>query len=64
MFKIILLGESGAGKSHLLHRYCEGTFGCYGKSGIGIEFVVRTIELDGKRIKLQIVCSSSFSTVI
>uniref|UniRef100_A0ACD5XZR9 Uncharacterized protein n=1 Tax=Avena sativa TaxID=4498 RepID=A0ACD5XZR9_AVESA len=53
-FRLILVGDSGVGKSKLLLRFSDGTFTSSFISTIGIDFKIRTIELDGKQIKLQI----------
>ncbi|XLS56830.1 hypothetical protein HN51_006585 [Arachis hypogaea] len=45
---------AGVGKSCLLLRFSDGSFTTSFISTIGIDFKIRTIELDGKRIKLQI----------
>ncbi|KAL6501445.1 Ras-related protein RABE1c [Orobanche gracilis] len=45
---------SGVGKSCLLLRFSDGSFTTSFITTIGIDFKIRTIELDGKRIKLQI----------
>ncbi|KAM0064211.1 putative small GTP-binding protein [Helianthus debilis subsp. tardiflorus] len=44
----------GLGKSCLLLRFSDGSFTTSFITTIGIDFKIRTIELDGKRIKLQI----------
>lgn len=44
----------GVGKSCLLLRFCDDSFTPSFISTIGIDFKIRTIELDGKRIKMQI----------
>lgn len=49
------------GKSCLLLRFCDDAWTPSFITTIGIDFKIRTIELDGKRIKLQIVRSSSLS---
>ncbi|KAF7154701.1 hypothetical protein RHSIM_Rhsim01G0224800 [Rhododendron simsii] len=49
-----LLTELGVGKSCLLLRFSDGSFTTSFITTIGIDFKIRTIELDGKRIKLQI----------
>ena len=46
----------GVGKSCLLLRFCDDAWTPSFITTIGIDFKIRTIELDGKRIKLQIVC--------
>lgn len=50
------------GKSCLLLRFCDDAWTPSFITTIGIDFKIRTIELDGKRIKLQIVRSSSPSS--
>jgi len=54
LIKLLLIGDSGVGKSCLLLRFADDTFTPSFISTIGIDFKIRTIELDGKRIKLQI----------
>ncbi|KAD7479781.1 hypothetical protein E3N88_02917 [Mikania micrantha] len=46
--------STGVGKSCLLLRFSDGSFTTSFITTIGIDFKIRTIELDGKRIKLQI----------
>ncbi|POY72407.1 putative Small monomeric GTPase [Rhodotorula taiwanensis] len=52
--KMLLIGDSGVGKSCLLLRFCDDAWTPSFITTIGIDFKIRTIELDGKRIKLQI----------
>lgn len=52
--KLLIIGDSGVGKSNCLLRFAEDAFTPSYISTIGIDFKIRTIELDGKRIKLQI----------
>uniref|UniRef100_A0A3P9KAJ0 small monomeric GTPase n=1 Tax=Oryzias latipes TaxID=8090 RepID=A0A3P9KAJ0_ORYLA len=54
LFKLLLIGDSGVGKTCLLFRFSEDSFNTTFISTIGIDFKIRTIELDGKRVKLQI----------
>jgi Ras-related protein Rab-1A len=79
LFKLLLIGDSGVGKSCLLLRFADDTYTESYISTIGVDFVrhplltaacrgniwwstltvrqkIRTIELDGKTVKLQIVC--------
>ena len=46
--------RTGVGKSCLLLRFSDDSFTPSFITTIGIDFKIRTIELDGKRIKLQI----------
>ncbi|KAF8396514.1 hypothetical protein HHK36_018137 [Tetracentron sinense] len=65
LVKLLLIGDSGksllslylpyrVGKSCLLLRFSDDSFTTSFITTIGIDFKIRTIELDGKRIKLQI----------
>jgi len=54
LFKLLLIGDSGVGKTCILFRFSEDAFNTTFISTIGIDFKIRTIELDGKKIKLQI----------
>ncbi|XP_010935822.1 ras-related protein RABE1c [Elaeis guineensis] len=54
LIKLLLIGDSGVGKSCLLLRFTDDSFTTSFITTIGIDFKIRTIELDGKRIKLQI----------
>jgi Ras-related protein Rab-1A len=55
LFKLLLIGDSGVGKSSLLMRFAENSFTGQYLSTIGVDFKIKTIEQDGKRVKLQIV---------
>lgn len=54
LFKLLLIGDSGVGKSCLLLRFADDSYTESHISTIGVDFKIRTIELDGKTIKLQI----------
>eukprot|EP00270_Netrium_digitus_P008603 TRINITY_DN2584_c0_g1_i1.p1 TRINITY_DN2584_c0_g1~~TRINITY_DN2584_c0_g1_i1.p1 ORF type:complete len:214 (+),score=21.67 TRINITY_DN2584_c0_g1_i1:84-725(+) len=54
LFKIVLIGDSGVGKSNLLSRFTRNEFCLESKSTIGVEFATRSIQVDGKTIKAQI----------
>ena len=54
LIKLLLIGDSGVGKSCILVRFADDAFSPSFITTIGIDFKIRTIELDGKRIKLQI----------
>jgi len=54
IIKILLIGDSGVGKSCVLLRFADDAFTQSFITTIGIDFKVKTIEIDGKVIKLQI----------
>lgn len=53
-FAVVLIGDSGVGKSNLLSRFTRNEFNLESKSTIGVEFATRSIQVDGKTIKAQI----------
>ncbi|KAL6494470.1 Ras-related protein RABA2a [Orobanche gracilis] len=54
LFKIVLIGDSGVGKSNLLSRFTRNEFCLESKSTIGVEFATRTLQVEGKTVKAQI----------
>ncbi|KAK9052567.1 hypothetical protein SSX86_029196 [Deinandra increscens subsp. villosa] len=54
LFKLVLIGDSGVGKSNLLSRFTRNEFSLDSKSTIGVEFATRSIQLDDKVVKAQI----------
>ena len=53
-FKILLLGDASVGKTSFTKRYCYNIFNPSERLTIGVDFHVKTIELNNKRIKLQL----------
>ena len=54
LFKILLVGDSGVGKSSLLLRYSDHAFIQNHIPTIGVDFKIRTLIMEGKTIKVQI----------
>ncbi|XP_066363997.1 ras-related protein RABA1f-like [Miscanthus floridulus] len=54
LFKVVLIGDSGVGKSNLLSRFTRNEFSLESKSTIGVEFATRSIHVDDKVVKAQI----------
>jgi len=54
LFKIVLIGDSGVGKSNILSRFTRNEFSVESKSTIGVEFATRSIEIEKKVVKAQI----------
>uniref|UniRef100_A0A8C5TX88 small monomeric GTPase n=4 Tax=Neoaves TaxID=3078114 RepID=A0A8C5TX88_9PASS len=51
---VVLIGDSGVGKSNLLSRFTRNEFNLESKSTIGVEFATRSIQVDNKTVKAQI----------
>ena len=52
LFKVVMIGDSGVGKSNLLMRYTKGEFNPESKSTIGVEFATKTMRTaDNKVVK-------------
>ena len=54
LFKAVLIGDSGVGKSNLLSRFAKDEFRLDSKPTIGVEFAYRNIKVADKLIKAQI----------
>lgn len=54
LVKVVIIGSSGVGKSSLLSRYVDDIFSSTFISTIGVDFKVKTVEYNGKQIKIQI----------
>lgn len=53
-FTVVLVGDSGVGKSNLLSRFTKGEFYEETKSTIGVEFAVKSVNVENKTVKAQI----------
>lgn len=58
MFKLLIIGNSSVGKTSFLFRYADDSFTSAFVSTVGIDFKVKTVYKNDKRIKLQIWVSS------
>jgi hypothetical protein len=54
LFKIVLIGDMGVGKTCVVQRFKNGTFIERQGTTIGVDFTMKTLIIDGKRVKLQI----------
>ncbi|CAJ0572497.1 unnamed protein product, partial [Mesorhabditis spiculigera] len=54
LFKIVLIGDMGVGKTCVVQRFRNGTFVERQGTTIGVDFTMKTVIIDGKRVKLQI----------
>ncbi|KAB5589428.1 Ras-related protein Rab-11A [Ceratobasidium theobromae] len=54
LFKLVLIGDSGAGKSNLTSRFVHNEYNAASKPTMGVEFATRSINVDGKTVKTQL----------
>ncbi|XP_073328042.1 ras-related protein Rab-19 [Pagrus major] len=54
LFKIILVGDSDVGKTCVVQRFKSGIFIEKQQNTIGVDFTVRTLDIDGKKVKMQV----------
>ena len=54
IFKVLLLGNSNVGKSSLFLRFVDDIWNDTFVPTIGVDFKIKTLEIDGKKIKMQI----------
>lgn len=55
IFKIIVIGDSGVGKTCLTYRFCAGKFPEKTEATIGVDFRERLVDIDGEKIKVWVV---------
>ncbi|MFX1496390.1 MAG: Rab family GTPase [Promethearchaeota archaeon] len=53
-FKIVIFGDAGCGKTTLTQRFLTNLFVSDSKMTIGVDFEVKSLEIDTKKVKLQI----------
>ena len=53
LFKIVLIGDAGVGKTAIVHRFKYNTFVERHASTIGVDFTLKTMQVDDKKIKLS-----------
>ncbi|NXP45719.1 RAB19 protein, partial [Heliornis fulica] len=54
LFKIILIGDSNVGKTCVVHRFKTGQYNEKQQNTIGVDFTVRSMDVDGKKVKIQV----------
>ena len=52
--KLLIIGNSGVGKTNILLKFTANTFVLSHLTTIGIDFKSKTILIDGKKIKMQV----------
>ena len=52
--QVVLVGNAGVGKTCLVRRFTQGMFPPGQGATIGVDFMIKTVEIEGEKIKLQI----------
>jgi len=53
LFKLVLIGDAGVGKTCVVQRFMGSAFVERHSSTIGVDFTMRTVVIDGKRVKVR-----------
>uniref|UniRef100_A0A914XEX5 Uncharacterized protein n=1 Tax=Plectus sambesii TaxID=2011161 RepID=A0A914XEX5_9BILA len=54
VFKVIIIGDAGVGKTCLSFRFCNGRFPVHTEATIGVDFRERSLVIDGELIRVQL----------
>ena len=49
LFKVVLVGNAGVGKTCLVRRFTQGMFPPGQGATIGVDFMIKTVEIDGEK---------------
>lgn len=52
LFKVVLIGNAGVGKTCLVRRFTQGVFPAGQGATIGVDFMIKTVEVDNEKIKV------------
>ena len=53
LFKVVLVGNAGVGKTCLVRRFTQGMFPPGQGATIGVDFMIKTVEIEGEKIKVS-----------
>ena len=54
LFKVVVIGDAGVGKTCVVKRYCDGGFSDTGIPTIGVDFSIKTLKIGTKTLKVLI----------
>ena len=53
LFKIVLIGDAGVGKTSIVRRYTDGIFTSAGIPTIGVDFCIKTLQIGSSAVKVS-----------
>jgi GTPase SAR1 family protein len=53
LFKVVLIGNASVGKTCLVRRFCQDVFPTGQAATIGVDFLIKTVEVNGEKIKVR-----------
>lgn len=63
LFKVVLVGNAGVGKTCLVRRFTQGLFPPGQGATIGVDFMIKTVEVDNEKIKVFIIFQLVFKII-
>lgn len=60
LFKVVLVGNAGVGKTCLVRRFTQGLFPPGQGATIGVDFMIKTVEVDGEKVKVSLLAMYIF----
>ena len=69
LFKVVVIGDAGVGKTCVVKRYCDGGFSDTGIPTIGVDFSIKTLKVGTKTLKVNVylflfVCTMDFMPIL
>ena len=60
LFKVVLIGDADVGKTCVVQRFKSGTYVEKHASTIGVDFTMKTLQIDGKLVKVSLIIDSLY----
>ena len=63
LFKIVLIGDAGVGKTSIVRRYTDGIFTSAGIPTIGVDFCIKTLQIGSSAVKVSVYVTTHLNTL-
>ncbi|KAH0813863.1 hypothetical protein GEV33_008931 [Tenebrio molitor] len=63
LFKVVLVGNAGVGKTCLVRRFTQGLFPPGQGATIGVDFMIKTVDVDNEKVKVMGPLTTHFHTL-